>query len=98
MLGETHGGEAMPQAKQTEPVIIKLYARKRLYDTADGNYVSLDILRDWAVEGVLFKVVDAETGADVTRVLMPRGKKRPAEPYADRLQATRSRPYRTGWY
>ena len=60
----------MPTAKKTEPVIIKLYARRRLYDAANGEYVSLDTLRSWAAASVLFKVVEVETGNDVTRVLL----------------------------
>ena len=60
----------MPKATRTEPILIKLYAGRRLYDTTDGNYVSLDNLRDWAADGVSFKVMDVETGDDVTRVLL----------------------------
>jgi polyhydroxyalkanoate synthesis regulator protein len=52
------------------PIIINRYARDRLYDAARGRYVSVDTLRDWQAEGVLFAVVDVETGDDETRVLL----------------------------
>jgi polyhydroxyalkanoate synthesis regulator protein len=67
MLSEKHGGEVMAD---TAPIIIKRYARRRLYDAAHGQYVNLDVLRDWMAKGVSFSVVDVETGDDVTRVLL----------------------------
>jgi len=42
----------------------------RIYHPASGGYVSIDDLREWQREGVAFVVVDVETGADVTRVLL----------------------------
>jgi polyhydroxyalkanoate synthesis repressor PhaR len=52
------------------PIIIKRYARKRLYHAEQGQYVTLDVLRDWTAKGIDFSVVDVETGDDVTRVLL----------------------------
>jgi polyhydroxyalkanoate synthesis regulator protein len=51
------------------PVLIKRYARSRLYDTASGRYVTIDDLRQWRRKRVAFIVQDAETGQDVTRAL-----------------------------
>ena len=48
------------------PVLIKRYARSRLYDTASGRYVTIDDLRQWRRKRVAFIVQDAETGQDVT--------------------------------
>ncbi|MGO8799387.1 MAG: polyhydroxyalkanoate synthesis regulator DNA-binding domain-containing protein [Roseiarcus sp.] len=56
----------MPSA----PILIKRYARARLYDAARRRYVSVDELRRWRRNGVSFIVLDVETGADVTRVLL----------------------------
>jgi len=56
--------------RRTKPILVKRYARSRLYDTASRRYVSLEQLRDWAARGVSFIVEDTETGADVTRVLL----------------------------
>lgn len=57
-------------AARVRSVLVKRYARSRLYDTARRCYVSPEQLRRWAAEGAAFAVVDAETGADVTRVLL----------------------------
>lgn len=52
------------------PILIKRYARSRLYDTSRPRYVTVDELRDWERKGIIFTVVDAETGEDITRVLL----------------------------
>jgi len=57
-------------ARRTKPILIKRYARSRLYDPLNRRYVSLDQLRDWVAKGMAFVVRDVETGADVTRVLL----------------------------
>ena len=59
----------MPAAR-VRSILIRRYARSRLYDTANGCYVSVEQLRRWAVDGIAFSVIDAETGSDVTRVLL----------------------------
>jgi hypothetical protein len=41
-----------------------------LYDVENRRYVSIAQLRHWAVEGVALVVIYAETGFDVTRVLL----------------------------
>jgi polyhydroxyalkanoate synthesis regulator protein len=51
-------------------ILIKRYARSRLYDTTNRRYVSVDELREWFRIGAAFVVVDVETDADVTRVLL----------------------------
>jgi polyhydroxyalkanoate synthesis regulator protein len=60
----------MLTTSKSPPVIVKRYAQSRLYDTERGCYVSPDQLREWTSHGVVFSVIDAETGADVTRVLL----------------------------
>jgi polyhydroxyalkanoate synthesis regulator protein len=71
MLRGKHGGLTMAEvAEATTPAMIKQYAGSRLYDAAQGRYVSLNTLRSWAREGIAFQVVDAETGDDITRVLL----------------------------
>jgi polyhydroxyalkanoate synthesis regulator protein len=52
------------------PLIIKRYARSRLYEPGRGRYVSIDTLRAWKAKAIAFIVVDTETGEDVTRVLL----------------------------
>lgn len=60
----------MPEPSASAPVIIRRYARSRLYGAAHGRYVSVDTLRLWRDRGVAFTVLDAENGADIKRVLM----------------------------
>jgi polyhydroxyalkanoate synthesis regulator protein len=55
---------------QNPPVLVKRYAGSRFYDMTHLRYVSAGQLRRWAEEGVSFSVIDAETGADITRVLL----------------------------
>jgi polyhydroxyalkanoate synthesis regulator protein len=56
--------------EMASPILIKRYARSRLYDTVKGRYVTVDELRQWRRDGLAFIVRDVETGADVTRVLL----------------------------
>lgn len=57
----------MTKSDNTDTVIIKKYANRRLYDTSASRYVTLDHLRELVSEGRDFKVVDAKTGDDLTR-------------------------------
>jgi polyhydroxyalkanoate synthesis regulator protein len=52
------------------PILVRRYARSRLYDTIAGRYLSVDDLRQWLKDGVRFEVRDSETGEDITRVLL----------------------------
>jgi polyhydroxyalkanoate synthesis regulator protein len=56
--------------RSTEPILVKRYAGSRLYDTAEARYVMLDDLRRWQARGIRFEVREAETGADISRVLL----------------------------
>jgi polyhydroxyalkanoate synthesis regulator protein len=53
-----------------EPILVKMYARSRLYDTAGARYVTVEELREWRERGIAFEVKEAETGEDVSRVLL----------------------------
>ena len=50
-----------------EPIIIKKYANRRLYNTAKSSYVTLDHLAQMVRDGQDFVVNDAKTGEDITR-------------------------------
>lgn len=65
----------MPAARKLEPILVKRYARSRLYDTTNGRYVSVEQLRGWTVDHVAFAVIDSQTGADITRAMLPAGLK-----------------------
>lgn len=60
----------MSVAVKDQFILVKRYARDRLYDTQKHCYVSVDQLRGWAAKGVAFSVIDTETGKDVTAVLL----------------------------
>ena len=50
-----------------EPIIIKKYANRRLYNTAKSSYVTLDHLAQMVRDGQDFVVNDAKSGEDITR-------------------------------
>ena len=54
----------------SEPRIIKKYRNRRLYDTELSRYITVANLRQLIVEGVDFKVQDANTGGDITRNIL----------------------------
>ncbi len=49
-----------------EPVVIKKYANRRLYNTAAASFVRLDDLHRMVKDGELFVVRDEKTGRDIT--------------------------------
>ena len=53
----------------TEERIIKKYANRRLYDTAESRYIALDDIRQLVMDGARFRVVDA-SGDDITRSIL----------------------------
>jgi polyhydroxyalkanoate synthesis regulator protein len=61
----------MRKSSKAEPVLIKLYAQRRLYDTGKRRrYVTVEELGGRLVRCVSFSAIEAETGVDVTRVLV----------------------------
>lgn len=57
-------------ASGDEPIIIKKYANRRLYNTAKSSYVTLDHLAEMVRDGQDFVVRDAKTGEDITRSVL----------------------------
>ena len=53
-----------------QPILIKKYGNRRLYDTAGSRYVNLNDLAAHIRAGRDVKVVDAKTGQDLTRVIL----------------------------
>ncbi|HEX7875832.1 MAG TPA: polyhydroxyalkanoate synthesis repressor PhaR [Sphingobium sp.] len=53
-------------ANASEPVVIKKYANRRLYNTETSSYITLDLLSQMTREGREFVVVDAKSGEDIT--------------------------------
>ena len=57
-------------AKAEEPVTIKKYANRRLYNTGTSTYVTLEDLATMVKDGEDFVVFDAKTGEDITRSVL----------------------------
>lgn len=53
-----------------DPITIKKYANRRLYNTATSSYVTLDHLSQMVREGIDFAVYDAKSGEDITRAVL----------------------------
>jgi polyhydroxyalkanoate synthesis repressor PhaR len=51
-------------------VLIKKYGNRRLYDTADSRYVTLDEVAAKIRSGADLRVVDAQTGEDLTQATL----------------------------
>ena len=60
-------GEAEPTA---QPVVVKKYANRRLYNTESSSYVTLEDLAAMIRAGRDFVVYDAKSGDDITRSVL----------------------------
>ena len=56
--------------KTAEPVTIKKYANRRLYNTGTSTYVTLEDLAAMVKNGEDFVVYDAKTGEEITRSVL----------------------------
>ena len=54
----------------SDPIVIKKYANRRLYNTAASCYITLEQLCEMVKRGVEFEVRDARTGEDITRQVL----------------------------
>ena len=61
---------ASTKASGDEPVIIKKYANRRLYNTRSSSYITLEDLAAMTRKGIDFQVLDAKTGADITHAIL----------------------------
>ncbi len=50
--------------------LIKKYPNRRLYDTQDSRYITLDDTKQMVIDNTPFKVVDQKTGEDLTRSIL----------------------------
>lgn len=53
-----------------DPITIKKYANRRLYNTGTSSYITLDDLAQMTRENVEFKVIDAKSGDDITHQIL----------------------------
>ncbi len=54
----------------SDPIVIKKYANRRLYNTASSAYVTLDDLSQMVKDGSDFVVHDAKSGENITRQVL----------------------------
>src|ERR1700742_1158961 len=57
-------------ANDKQPITIKKYANRRLYNTGTSTYVTLEDLATMVKNGEEFAVYDAKTGEDITRSVL----------------------------
>ena len=57
-------------ANDKQPITIKKYANRRLYNTGTSAYVTLEDLAEMVKKGEDFVVYDAKTGEDITRSVL----------------------------
>jgi len=62
--------ESEAQANAREPKVIKRYTNRKLYDTVESRYVTLDEIADMVKQGVEVKIVDNRTKEDLTSVTL----------------------------
>jgi polyhydroxyalkanoate synthesis repressor PhaR len=66
LMGQARTEIVMP----AEPVVIKRYANRRLYNPAAGSYVSIDDVGALVEDEEDFVVYDVNTGDDITHVVL----------------------------
>ena len=54
----------------TEKRIIKKYPNRRLYDTTESKYITLEDVRRLILQEIPFVVTDKQTGEDITRNIL----------------------------
>ena len=53
-----------------KPRLIKKYKNRRLYDLEMSQYITIDDLQRYVIEGVMFQVVDSESKKDITNMTL----------------------------
>lgn len=54
----------------TNPKLIKKYKNRRLYDLDISQYITVDDLQRYVVDGKVFQVIDAASGKDITNATL----------------------------
>lgn len=69
-MSEEQTEAAEPAAPGREPKVIKRYTNRKLYDTVESRYVTLDEIAEMIKAGAEVKVVDNRTKDDLTAVTL----------------------------
>lgn len=62
--------EPQPTPAAKEPKVIKRYTNRKLYDTVESRYVTLDEIAEMVKAGVEVKIIDNRTKEDLTSVTL----------------------------
>ncbi len=52
------------------PIVIKKYSNRRLYDSTHKRYVTLEDISDMIRDGDEVRVIDSQTGEDISKVIL----------------------------
>ena len=66
----SEGGNGAPQGDKKEPKVIKRYTNRKLYDTVESRYVTLDEIAQMIKGGAEVKIIDNRTKEDLTSVTL----------------------------
>jgi polyhydroxyalkanoate synthesis repressor PhaR len=69
-MPKTPNSDGATQGSVGDPVIIKKYANRRLYNTETSSYITLDHIAQMTREGRHFQVFDARSGEDITHSVL----------------------------
>lgn len=58
------------EATKAEPKVIKRYTNRKLYDTVESRYVTLDEIAEMVKQGVEVKIIDNRSKEDLTSVTL----------------------------
>jgi polyhydroxyalkanoate synthesis repressor PhaR len=64
------GGSEAPDLRTKEPKVIKRYTNRKLYDTVESRYVTLDEIAQMIKGGAEVKIIDNRTKEDLTSVTL----------------------------
>ena len=67
---EPHTPMANKKHVEGDPIVIKKYANRRLYNTDTSSYITLDDIAKMVRENVDFHVLDAKSGDDITHTIL----------------------------
>src|SRR5471030_2495155 len=59
-----------PSGEKKEPKVIKRYTNRKLYDTVESRYVTLDEIAQMIKAGAEVKIIDNRTKEDLTSVTL----------------------------
>src|SRR5512144_3437033 len=70
-MNEEHPDETQPAGVEREPAkVIKRYTNRKLYDTVESRYVTLDEIAEMIKGGAEVKIIDNRTKEDLTSVTL----------------------------